>query len=134
MPKRDLIRRIDLRPQRKNKRLASNVADKTEEPEVPTTGGGKHQVHFGMILPIVVVPPGPCNITGDDFTILAVKITTDDTTIAGSLGIGTNSYAFSPTHSSSGLTDTWADGTTMLLSFDDVGSDGSYLAIDIAVE
>lgn len=132
MPKRDLIRRIDLYPQRKNKRLASNVADNTEAET--TTGGGKHQVHFGMILPVVVVPPGPCNITGDDFTILAVKITTDDTTIAGTLSIGANSYAFSPAHSSSGLNDIWYDGVTMLLSFSDTGSDGSYLAIDIAVE
>ena len=101
----------------------------------PGGGASVHQVHFTLPLPAMIVPPGPCNITGNPLTISAVLITTDDTTVAGSLNVGGNSYSFSTGGGGldvSGLTDTWGERATMTLSLSDYGSDGTYLSIDVA--
>jgi hypothetical protein len=99
-------------------------------------GGGSHQVHFSVMLPATIIPPGPCNITGTNFTISAVRFDSDDSTVEGALLVSGESYAFGPggfPDLSSGLTDTWTAGDTITLDFDDAGSDGTYLTIDMAV-
>ena len=92
----------------------------------------KHQVHFSLMLPALIVPPGPTNITGSALTISAVLISSDDSTVAGSLSVSGHSYAFSPSHDTSGLSDIWSTGDTMTLTLTDPGSDGTYLSIDVA--
>jgi len=93
-------------------------------------GGGIHQVHFALMLPAMVVPPGPCNITGEPLKISAVKFRTDDSTVAGSLVVSGHSYSISTNHTK--LRDTWEKGDTMTLALTDYGSDGTYLCIDVA--
>jgi hypothetical protein len=92
--------------------------------------GGIHQVHFALMLPAMVVPPGPCNITGEPMKISAVKFRTDDSTVAGALLVSGNSYDIGTNQSN--LRDTWAKGASMSLALTDYGSDGTYLCIDVA--
>lgn len=94
------------------------------------SGSGVHQVHFALMLPALVVPPGPCNITGATMTIRAVMFRTDDSTIAGTLSVSGHSYSIGTNYS--GLSDEWAENASMLLALTDYGSDGTYLAIDVA--
>jgi len=96
----------------------------------PSGGGGVHQVHFALLLPALVVPPGPINITGAAMTISAVKFRTDDSTVSGSLSVGSNSYSIGTDYS--GLTHTWGTNVVMTLALTDYGSDGTYLCIDVA--
>ena len=119
-------------PEYASKQKYPVAAELTEAALTTTAASTKHQVHFSLMLPALIVPPGPTNITGSALTISAVLITSDDSTVAGSLSVSGHSYSFSPSHNTSGLTDIWSVGDTMTLTLSDPGSDGTYLSIDVA--
>lgn len=98
-------------------------------------GAGKEQVHFSMPLPATVIPPGPTNITGGTYKIHSVLSVTDDSTVAATLSAGTLSIGVpcSRTNYVEGSEPLWADGETMTLDFSDLGLDGTYITVDVAV-
>lgn len=100
-----------------------------------SVGGGKSQVHFSVMLPATIVPPGPTNITGTAYKVNSVLSTTDDSNVAATLSAGTLSIAIpcSRTNYATGSEPIWGDGETMTLSFSDAGFDGTYIAVDVAV-
>jgi hypothetical protein len=100
-------------------------------------GGGSHEAHFSLGLPAVVVPPGPCNITGKTLYIKNVRFKSDGE-CAGDFGVG-NSFSFSAGGGTSRIDmssspGTWTDGTELTLSSFTQGDDGSYLSCDFYCE
>jgi hypothetical protein len=92
-----------------------------------------HQVHYTLPLPYSPAP-GPTNITGHDFTILAVLISSDGE-VSGTLSPGGVSFSFSTgggSTAASDLSETWTDGSQMTIDGFNAGGDGSYLSIDVA--
>lgn len=98
-------------------------------------GGTPHQVHFSLMLPATVIPPGPTNITGGTLTITAIQFSSDGE-ISGSCSPG-GSFSFSAGGGSDRTNDLsidWVDGTTMSVAITNQGADGTWLAIDIVAE
>lgn len=100
--------------------------------------GTPHNVFFMISLPVLLVSPGPTNITGSSLTITA-SLFKSDGEVAGSLSPG-GSFSFGAGGSGSpdrtdGLSINWPDGTELTINIDPdhIGLDGTYLAFTLAV-
>ncbi len=94
-------------------------------------GGGPHQVHFSVLLPVTVIPPGPTNITGAVMMITAVRFSSDGG-VSGTLTPGGSFSVNNSVDRTDDLAIPWVDGRTMTLAIASQDGDGTYLTIDVA--
>lgn len=103
-------------------------------------GGGSHGAHFSLPIPAMIVPPGPKNLSGGDWTITAVNYVSDgEITTATILGAGTVSVAAGGNGDGvdvTGLNITVADGERLTITgvtYPDP-TDANYLAVTWCIE
>jgi hypothetical protein len=108
------------------------IYDEVNERWIPGAGGGAGQAFFEMYGLFVGTIPGPTNLTGGPLTITRVLVKSDGA-VAGSVTAG-GAFSFiagGGATNTSGLSYSWADGSSLSITVSSVGTDGTYLTCDV---